>query len=42
MIDGAPRSASVCALREMELCFVSRAAFDAFAGSNTRNSTATS
>ena len=34
MIDGAPRSASVCALRESKLCFVSRAAFDAFAESN--------
>jgi CRP/FNR family transcriptional regulator, cyclic AMP receptor protein len=34
MIDGAPRSASVCALRESKLCFVSRAVFDAFAESN--------
>ena len=30
MIDGAPRSASVAALRESKLCFVSRADFDAF------------
>ena len=30
MIDGAPRSASVTALRESKLCFVSRADFDAF------------
>jgi len=34
MIDGAPRSASLCALRESKLCFVSRAAFDAFAQSH--------
>jgi CRP-like cAMP-binding protein len=33
MIDGAPRSASVCALRDSKLSFVSRAAFDAFAES---------
>src|SRR5260370_35669606 len=30
MIDGAPRSASVTALRDSNLSFVSRAAFDAF------------
>jgi CRP/FNR family transcriptional regulator, cyclic AMP receptor protein len=30
MIDGAPRSASVTALRDSKLCFVSRADFDAF------------
>jgi CRP/FNR family transcriptional regulator, cyclic AMP receptor protein len=30
MIDGAPRSASVTALRDSKLSFVSRAAFDAF------------
>lgn len=30
MIDGAPRSASVAAIRESKLAFVSRAAFDAF------------
>src|SRR3974377_249263 len=30
MIDGAPRSASVAALRESKLCFVSRADFAAF------------
>jgi CRP/FNR family cyclic AMP-dependent transcriptional regulator len=34
MIDGAPRSASVTALRESKLCFISRAAFDTFARSN--------
>jgi CRP/FNR family transcriptional regulator, cyclic AMP receptor protein len=34
MIDGAPRSASVTALRESKLCFVSRAAFDTFAHSH--------
>ena len=34
MIDGAPRSASVCALRESKLSFVSRAAFEAFCQSN--------
>jgi CRP-like cAMP-binding protein len=33
MIDGAPRSASVYALRDSRLSFVSRAAFDAFARS---------
>jgi CRP/FNR family transcriptional regulator, cyclic AMP receptor protein len=33
MIDGAPRSASVCALRDSRLSFVSRAVFDAFAES---------
>jgi CRP-like cAMP-binding protein len=31
MINGAPRSASVAAIRESRLCFVSRATFDAFA-----------
>jgi CRP/FNR family cyclic AMP-dependent transcriptional regulator len=30
MIDGAPRSASVTALRESKLCFVSRADFESF------------
>src|SRR6478736_2755604 len=30
MIDNAPRSASVTALRDSKLCFVSRADFDAF------------
>jgi CRP/FNR family cyclic AMP-dependent transcriptional regulator len=30
MIDGAPRSASVTAIRDSKLCFVSRADFDAF------------
>jgi CRP-like cAMP-binding protein len=30
MIDGAPRSASVAAIRESKVAFVSRAAFDAF------------
>ena len=30
MIDGAPRSASVTAIRDSKLAFVSRAAFDAF------------
>jgi CRP/FNR family cyclic AMP-dependent transcriptional regulator len=30
MIDGAPRSASVCALRDSKLSFVSRSAFEAF------------
>jgi CRP/FNR family transcriptional regulator, cyclic AMP receptor protein len=34
MIDGAPRSASVCALRDSKLSFVSRAAFEAFGQSN--------
>jgi CRP-like cAMP-binding protein len=34
MIDGAPRSATVAALRESKLCFVSRADFDAFGQSN--------
>src|SRR5271165_5476821 len=34
MIDGAPRSASVAALRESKLCFVSRADFDAFGQSS--------
>jgi CRP/FNR family transcriptional regulator, cyclic AMP receptor protein len=34
MIDGAPRSASVAALRESKLCFVSRADFEAFGQSN--------
>ena len=34
MIDGAPRSASVCALRDSKLSFVSRAAFEAFCQSN--------
>jgi CRP-like cAMP-binding protein len=34
MIDGAPRSASVCALRDSKLSFVSRSAFDAFGQSN--------
>jgi CRP/FNR family transcriptional regulator, cyclic AMP receptor protein len=34
MIDGAPRSASVCALRDSKLSFVSRAAFEAFSRSN--------
>ncbi len=34
MLDGAPRSASAVAIRETKLCFVSRAAFDAFAGSH--------
>ena len=33
-IDGLPRSASVAAVRESELTFVSRAAFQAFAESN--------
>jgi CRP/FNR family cyclic AMP-dependent transcriptional regulator len=31
MIDGAPRSASVAAIRESKLCFVSRSVFEAFA-----------
>jgi CRP/FNR family cyclic AMP-dependent transcriptional regulator len=31
MIDGRPRSASVCAIRESRLAFVSRATFQAFA-----------
>ena len=34
IIDGAPRSASVTALRNSKLCFVSRAAFEAFAQSS--------
>jgi CRP-like cAMP-binding protein len=34
IIDGTPRSASVSALRESKLVFVSRAAFDSFARSN--------
>jgi CRP/FNR family cyclic AMP-dependent transcriptional regulator len=34
MIDGAPRSASICALRDSRLSFVSRAAFDAYCQSN--------
>jgi CRP-like cAMP-binding protein len=34
IIDGAPRSASVTALRDSKLCFVSRAAFEAFAQSS--------
>ncbi len=34
VIDGAPRSASVTAIRESKLAFVSRAAFDAFAQAN--------
>ena len=34
MIDGAPRSASVSALREAKLTFVSRAAFEAFGQAN--------
>jgi CRP/FNR family cyclic AMP-dependent transcriptional regulator len=34
MIDGAPRSASVTALRESKLCFVSRAYFEAFGQSS--------
>jgi CRP-like cAMP-binding protein len=34
MIDGAPRSASVTAVRAARLQFVSRAAFDAFGSSN--------
>jgi CRP/FNR family transcriptional regulator, cyclic AMP receptor protein len=34
MIDGAPRSASVCALRDSKLSFVSRATFEAFGQSN--------
>ena len=33
MIDGAPRSASVTALRDSKLCFVGRADFEAFARS---------
>src|SRR6266851_3889561 len=35
MIDGAPRSASVTALRESKLCFVSRADFEAFGRSSS-------
>src|SRR5258708_28752137 len=31
MMDGKPRSASVCAIRESKLAFVSRATFEAFA-----------
>jgi CRP/FNR family transcriptional regulator, cyclic AMP receptor protein len=34
MIDGAPRSASVCALRDSKVSFVSRSAFEAFGQSN--------
>jgi CRP/FNR family transcriptional regulator, cyclic AMP receptor protein len=34
LIDGGPRSASVCALRDSRLSFVSRAAFEAFSQSN--------
>ncbi len=34
MIDGAPRSASVTALRDSKLVFVSRAEFDVFAGAH--------
>jgi CRP/FNR family transcriptional regulator, cyclic AMP receptor protein len=34
IIDGAPRSASVTALRESKLCFVSRADFEAFGRSS--------
>ena len=34
MIDGAPRSAGVAALRDLKLSFVSRAAFDAFGRAN--------
>ena len=33
MIDGAPRSASVTALRDSKLCFISQADFDAIAKS---------
>jgi CRP/FNR family cyclic AMP-dependent transcriptional regulator len=40
MIDGAPRSASVYALRDSKLSFVSRATFEAFANP-TRRSTGT-
>jgi CRP/FNR family cyclic AMP-dependent transcriptional regulator len=34
MIDGAPRSASVTAIRPSKLCFVSRAAFQSFGEAN--------
>lgn len=34
MIDGAPRSASVAAIRDSKLVFVSRATFDAYTGAN--------
>ena len=34
MIDGAPRSASVTALRDSKLCFVSRTTFEAFSEAN--------
>ena len=34
MIDGAPRSASVTAIRASKLCFVSRAAFESFGEKN--------
>ena len=34
MLDGTPRSASVSALRESKLCFISRPAFEAFADSH--------
>jgi CRP/FNR family cyclic AMP-dependent transcriptional regulator len=34
MIDGAPRSASVCALRDSKLSFISRADFDAYGQAN--------
>ena len=34
MIDGAPRSASVTAIRASKLCFVSRAAFQSFGEAN--------
>jgi CRP-like cAMP-binding protein len=34
MISGAPRSASVAAIRESTLCFVSRATFEAYARDN--------
>ena len=35
MISGQPRSASVAAIRESRLCFVSRTTFEAFAGENS-------
>ena len=34
MIDGVPRSASVCALRDSKLSFISRADFDAYGQAN--------
>jgi CRP/FNR family transcriptional regulator, cyclic AMP receptor protein len=34
MIDGAPRSASVCALRDSKLSFISRADFEAYGQAN--------